>query len=306
MKRIIQREEQDRVLKFLTGLNNSFTTTRGQILMMEPKPNISKVFNLISQEERQRSMKSTSTVAFQVSKDSDAETAYVAAYANGYNRQKNRPICSHCGVAGHTIQKCYKLHGYPQGFKNQNKSKSLSATPSTDSNKSTQQWPPRKENVANMVVQDNGGISMHNQQGVCLGSVTSEQVSQLLSVLNVHQPSYQDGFSQISGSNIHLSDGTASSFKPQPHLLPHTPSDIPFSGTASSSHFIYAGMKNGLTLLNPAWIIDTGASCHVCADLTLFLATQSISDTFVTLPDGTRIPVTTSGTIVISTKTNSH
>ena len=30
---------------------------------------------------------------------------------------KDRPICTHCGVAGHTIDKCYKLHGYPLGFK---------------------------------------------------------------------------------------------------------------------------------------------------------------------------------------------
>lgn len=57
MKRIIERDEQDHILKFLTGLNDTFTATRGQILMMEPRPNISKVFNLVCQEERQLSMK---------------------------------------------------------------------------------------------------------------------------------------------------------------------------------------------------------------------------------------------------------
>lgn len=50
LKRLESRDEQDRVLKFLMGLNDSFTATRGQILMMEPKPSISKVFNLVSQE----------------------------------------------------------------------------------------------------------------------------------------------------------------------------------------------------------------------------------------------------------------
>ncbi|CAN7045248.1 unnamed protein product [Brassica oleracea var. botrytis] len=54
LKRILQRDEQDKILKFLTGLNDTFTATRGQILMMEPRPNISKVFNLVSQEERQQ------------------------------------------------------------------------------------------------------------------------------------------------------------------------------------------------------------------------------------------------------------
>jgi hypothetical protein len=26
-------------------------------------------------------------------------------------------MCSHCGVAGHTVEKCYKVHGYSPGFK---------------------------------------------------------------------------------------------------------------------------------------------------------------------------------------------
>ncbi|WZY73460.1 hypothetical protein YC2023_005700 [Brassica napus] len=69
-KTLMDRDEQDRVLKFLMGLNDTFTATRGQILMMEPKPSLIKVFNLVSQEERQRSMKNssvTSSVAFQAS-----------------------------------------------------------------------------------------------------------------------------------------------------------------------------------------------------------------------------------------------
>uniref|UniRef100_A0A2N9HIL3 Retrovirus-related Pol polyprotein from transposon TNT 1-94-like beta-barrel domain-containing protein n=1 Tax=Fagus sylvatica TaxID=28930 RepID=A0A2N9HIL3_FAGSY len=31
--------------------------------------------------------------------------------------KKDKPICSHCGFRGHTVDKCYKLHGYPPGFK---------------------------------------------------------------------------------------------------------------------------------------------------------------------------------------------
>jgi hypothetical protein len=32
------------------------------------------------------------------------------------NFRKDSPVCSHCGVAGHTVAKCYKVHGYPPGF----------------------------------------------------------------------------------------------------------------------------------------------------------------------------------------------
>ena len=70
LKRIANIEEQYHILKFLTGLNDTYTATQGQILMMDPKPNISKVFNLVSQAERQRSMKITSVVAFQISQTS--------------------------------------------------------------------------------------------------------------------------------------------------------------------------------------------------------------------------------------------
>lgn len=117
--------------------------------------------------------------------------------------------------------------------------------------------------------------------------------------MSIQTPS-TDKFSQISGGTIHLSDGTASTSKPQPHLLTHVSSDTPPSGTMIQSHFISAGMKNGITILAPAWIVDTGASCHVCSDLTNFAHINSISDTSVTLPDGTHISVTISGTITLS------
>ncbi|XP_073017753.1 uncharacterized protein [Primulina eburnea] len=31
------------------------------------------------------------------------------------NKIDNRPMCSHCNITGHTMDKCYKIHGYPSG-----------------------------------------------------------------------------------------------------------------------------------------------------------------------------------------------
>ena len=39
----------------------------------------------------------------------------------GQFHKKERPLCSHCGITGHTVDKCYKLHGYPPGYKFKNK-----------------------------------------------------------------------------------------------------------------------------------------------------------------------------------------
>lgn len=41
-------------MNFLMGLNESFYTNRGQILLMDPLPSINHVFSLVAQEEKQK------------------------------------------------------------------------------------------------------------------------------------------------------------------------------------------------------------------------------------------------------------
>lgn len=53
LKAVTRFQQQENVMKFLMGLNDSFTHVRGQILLMDP---INKVFSLILQEERQRTI----------------------------------------------------------------------------------------------------------------------------------------------------------------------------------------------------------------------------------------------------------
>ena len=173
--------------------------------MMEPL--LAKVFNIVSQEERQRSMKSTSGVAFQASQMTSSPDSVVAAYAGGYNKQRPRPICSHCGLAGHTVNRCYKLHGYPQGYKASNSSYKGQNQSQPKPTGGSQQW-NKNTNVANMVAQDLGSISMHDQQGTHLETVTTEQVQHLLSVLKANSNSKENNHSQISGSTIQLADGS--------------------------------------------------------------------------------------------------
>jgi hypothetical protein len=117
------------------GLNDSFSAVRVQILLMDPLPSINKVFSLIIQEEKQREIcvnpishdtssammtksflpkHSTTThhePAVYMSKPSPRPKFFKQPY------KKDRPMCSHCGVAGHTVEKCYRVHGFPPGFK---------------------------------------------------------------------------------------------------------------------------------------------------------------------------------------------
>ncbi|RDX91660.1 hypothetical protein CR513_26323, partial [Mucuna pruriens] len=45
--------EVDRVIRFLKGLNDDYSAVRSQIMLMDPLPNVNKVFSLLIQQERQ-------------------------------------------------------------------------------------------------------------------------------------------------------------------------------------------------------------------------------------------------------------
>ncbi|KAG5133446.1 hypothetical protein JHK82_024634 [Glycine max] len=95
-------EQMEYAMQFLIGLNKSFSTIRGQILSMDPFPSVTKVFSLVVQEEKQKEHSSV-------------------ARNHPTNRfkgsSKNRPLCAHCGMLGHTQDRCFKLHGYPSNYK---------------------------------------------------------------------------------------------------------------------------------------------------------------------------------------------
>ena len=38
------------------------------------------------------------------------------------DQKRNKVICDHCGDKGHTIERCFKLHGFPPGWKKGEKS----------------------------------------------------------------------------------------------------------------------------------------------------------------------------------------
>ncbi|XP_024023054.1 uncharacterized protein LOC112092088 [Morus notabilis] len=104
---------------------------RGQILMLEPLPYVAKVFNLVVQEERQCSIVSVSpapsnSLAFSTVSSQPAllptpsPPASVAAAWSASSQPKSRrerPVCTHCGLSGHSVDRCYKLHGFPPGYR---------------------------------------------------------------------------------------------------------------------------------------------------------------------------------------------
>lgn len=116
------------------GLNDSFTQIRNRLLLTDPIPSITKVFPLIIQEECQRSILSNqffkgvdtvSNMAFMNRNDTNKKPSLTPA-AGPRHREKIGLFCTHCNLHGHTIDKCYKLHGYPPGYRHKLRSNTAS------------------------------------------------------------------------------------------------------------------------------------------------------------------------------------
>lgn len=110
--------DRSRVVKFLMRLNEAYEATKRQVLMLKPLPSIKEVFNMVCQDERQRVLKpvtNVENVAFQASGSSQTPVNdHFSAYSN--YKPRPRPVCTHCGMMGHVVNKCFKLHGYPSGY----------------------------------------------------------------------------------------------------------------------------------------------------------------------------------------------
>ena len=98
-------QAEDCVMSFFMGLNETYTTVRGQILLMDPIPPMGKVFSLLIQDEKQRKVGKKNTIK------SFALVVKTNGSGRSFNKAKSgRPQCTHCGVLGHVVDKCYKLH----------------------------------------------------------------------------------------------------------------------------------------------------------------------------------------------------
>ncbi|KAF8411394.1 hypothetical protein HHK36_003943 [Tetracentron sinense] len=212
LKTLMAYHQQQYVYQFLMGLNESFSHIRGQILLIDPLPPMNKVFSLVLQEERQRTISVSSTSFNQNTTALLTKVAPPNRYANSKAPQncKDRPTCAHCGITGHTIEKCYKLHGFPPGYKF-NKGKNISHTANQVSESDSPQLP-----------------------------ITYEQCQQLMNMFKPPSPEMMSSAHQVSStsSQDHLISNMAdheSSFNPpSPRIVQHDSSEIRSNSEPSS------------------------------------------------------------------------
>ncbi|XP_022642959.1 uncharacterized protein LOC111242697 [Vigna radiata var. radiata] len=130
----LKYREAEHVICFLEGLNDSYNTVRTQILLMDPLPNINRVFSLIMQQERQEKQGPTETKILAHVNDRSNRWKFDQNWKNqgrgtgvrGQGRGRGRnpnygKQCSYCNKMNHTVDECYSKHGYPPWYKKEDK-----------------------------------------------------------------------------------------------------------------------------------------------------------------------------------------
>ena len=154
-------------------------------------------------------------------------------------------VCSFCGRSNHTIDTCYKKHGFPTNFGN------------------------------NFATANNSSLEVHEEREdlddskSCKGSdsfgITKEQYEQLVNLLQTQKSS--------SSKVNHVTNHVTSSISTLSYALNH----CSFG----------------------SWIVDSGASDHICSSIKAFHSYQSIKLVHIKLPNGNMAIAKLSGSTVL-------
>lgn len=157
-----------------------------------------------------------------------------------------RPVCVFCGLQGHTVEKCYKKHGYPPGYK-----------------------PKTKQHVGSINQLEIAELSVPNQVA-CGSNQNSDVQTQSSPVFPFSQDQYHKLLALIqSPSPVNNATSTinALSLTSNFYIVPDMAGIISCSALTSINSFF--------------WLIDTGATDHVICSLTLFASYKSITNLFI-------------------------
>lgn len=132
--------EQQRLMQFLLGLNETYNQCRSQLMMMDPRLNVNKAYFLVITKECQRVLGKSniaSTEATHPGQPLDAVTFFSSSkgHTSGsgssshsgssfkpHRTSNNNLYCDYCNWKGHTRANCFRLHGYPANWKGKRRS----------------------------------------------------------------------------------------------------------------------------------------------------------------------------------------
>lgn len=122
----IKPKQDARLVQFLMGLNDSYYAPRGNILMISPLASIPNAYALLMQEEQQREVQNTpkipgeSSSFIAASQGNNGQRQFSTDFRGqkgNYDNKKSTLVCIYSKKIGHSIETCYKIHGFPPDFK---------------------------------------------------------------------------------------------------------------------------------------------------------------------------------------------
>ena len=125
-----ERDQRKRLIQFLMGLDECYTNIRGQILLIQPLPQVSKACSMLRQEEKQRdipkpilniptALNTTNHYKSNTNQLKPNTNSHSQSSASATNTRKTPfrkgVYCTNCNKEGHKGDECYKIVGYPPG-----------------------------------------------------------------------------------------------------------------------------------------------------------------------------------------------
>nr|XP_023882015.1 uncharacterized protein LOC111994377 [Quercus suber] len=271
---------------------------------MKHLPSLNQVFSLITQEEKQRRVGSNAIAVESAALFSRGpnNSSNKGNYTNKPNGRRERPICSHCGILGHVVDKRYKIHGYPPRYKNKGKGHS-----------------------ANQVSMGSNLDHTDSMKELTTVALTSSQCHQLMSMLQAHTLGSQGN--QDSPLETHQAATLISHTAPVTKSMPpgsfHTAGILPtpindildkpecldsinsmslcLHSSTNLEHLVFSSnLVIPPTLLPNEWIVDSGATNHMVHSISYLTKITSVAHISVKLPNGESVLVTHVGQVQLS------
>lgn len=149
--------------------------------MTSPLPNLSQVYNILLQKESQREIHSGGHFLFDsaslaANSRFPPSTQYAGQFPKkfGTDPKKSTLHCNYCKKPGHSIEKCYKLHGFPADFKFTKPKRFANSVTSTQDSGNV-------NNSAGMSIQNNNSVP--NSTNPVFPGLSPDLCSQLVNLL---------------------------------------------------------------------------------------------------------------------------
>ncbi|CAH9128927.1 unnamed protein product, partial [Cuscuta epithymum] len=168
--------EEEQLHQFLIGIDDEvYGTVRSNLLSHTPLPDLNRAYQAFLQEENSRAIARGKSVAV----DTHAFALQVDRQNKGRldRNEREKITCAHCKKKGHDIGSCFKLHGYPEWWKERNRANGANGvTASRGGGVKTHAV------ASSLVTPGSGAPSQAEANG--LNELSKEQVQALLNLIN--------------------------------------------------------------------------------------------------------------------------